>query len=79
MVFAWEVLQICLVPCLVPLGSAWFHHAQDVLFAALWLGSCLVPLGSYTETIGFYSFLAWFCLVPVARTYGFRDGLKEAP
>ena len=26
------------------LGSTWFHEALDVLFAALWLGSCLVAI-----------------------------------
>ena len=79
------MLRFRLVPRLVPLGSIWFHEAFDVLFAALWLGSCLVPLGSSCGRLGFCSTRAWFqdtqhalftalwlgsCLVPLGSSCG---------
>ena len=59
-VFASELLRFRLVLRLVPLGSTWFHEALDVLFAALCLGSCWVPLGSASERLGFCSTRARF-------------------
>ena len=65
--FAWEVLHVCLVPRLVPLGSTWTHVAENVLFAAFGLGSCLDPLGStwihVAQNVLFATFGLGSCLV----------------